>query len=135
MRNPSQYLFLRSHRTTSLLYLRRNHAKDLPTFHLSTGLLGGLPSGGFRSGHERRDIMGVIPRLLSRSLSSRESYPLSACSASGSFPGLPTLPVLTAALSVSGSICDLPLPAAPVEMTERGFPFPSTGACIVLPCP
>jgi len=135
MINPFQYLFRRSHRTTSLLYFRWNHAKVLSTFHLSIGLVGGLPRGGFRLGHERRGIMGAIPRLLSRSLSSRESYPLSACRAAGSFFGLPVLPVRTSIWSMSGSICALSLSAAPVEMTERGFPFLSTSAWMVTPLP
>jgi hypothetical protein len=55
MTNPFQYLLRRSHRATSLLYFRRNHAKVLSTFQRpTTGLLGDLPLGGFRFGHDRR---------------------------------------------------------------------------------
>jgi hypothetical protein len=73
MIKPFQYLFRRSHRTTNLLYFRWNQAKVLSIFHRSTGLAGGLPIGGFRSGHVRRSIIGVIPRFLRSSLSLRES--------------------------------------------------------------
>gem|GEM_PF-3255885 len=58
--NPSQYLFLRSHRTTNCLNLRWSHEKVLSAFHRSTSFAGGLPLGAFRSGHERRGIIGAI---------------------------------------------------------------------------
>ena len=135
MTNPFQYLLRRSHRTTSLLYFRCSQAKVLSTFQRSIGLLGGLPLGGFRFGHDRRDIMGVIPRCLIRFLNARESYPLSPCIASGRFFGLPGLPVRISIWSISGSTCSLSLSAAPVEITERGRPLLSTRAWSVTPLP
>jgi len=133
--NPSQYLFLRSHRTTNLLYFRWSHEKVLSAFHRSTGFAGGLPRGAFRSGHERREIIGAIPRFLSVCRSSLESYPLSAWRACGTLFGLPGFPVWTSTKSNKGKTCSLSLWAAPVEIIDSGLPPPSVRACRVNPLP
>jgi hypothetical protein len=133
--NPFQYLFFRSHRTTSLLNFLWSHEKVLSPFHRSMGFAGGLPRGAFRSGHIRREINGAIPRFLSSRLSSLESYPLSPCRACGTLFGLPGFPVRTSTASNKGNTCALSLSAAPVEIIDNGLPSPSVKVCRVTPLP